>query len=205
VADLLDVLTLAEGTAALADGAPDAGEVASYITAVSRWMDRLIGPVVNRTVTSETHHGGREYVDLQLWPVVQVTTVVEDGVTLAGSGLIADGWIMNGLRQDMTLGDGTLWRRSEDTYSTWEHGFNKVVVTYVAGRGFAATADVDEFYKDGARLLLQNAWASEQFGTRGFGEFAMPSNSFRKFSVPNAFRDQLAGQMRYQAQGIAVG
>jgi hypothetical protein len=82
MADTLDLLSLAEGKAAIA--AVDLNtSVASYITAVSRTIDDNCGPMVQRTLTSEAYDGGAGTIRLASTPVVSVTTVTEYQATTA--------------------------------------------------------------------------------------------------------------------------
>lgn len=195
----LDVLTSTEAAAAISDGSPESTELAAYVTACSLWLDELAGPVVVRTITDEYHDGGESSIWLRWRPITSITAVVENGSTITTAGYHA---VRSAEDRDLLTGE--LVRRSGDYPSTWSYGYDKVKVTYVAGR-FADTANVSELYKDACRLLLQNAWSSEQFGTRGWGEIDMPATSFRKFSVPNAVRDLLAGVLHADALGVQIG
>src|SRR5437868_6897514 len=81
----LDLITLNEAkhelNLDLTSTDPD-GELARYITAVSRRLDDLCGPIVERTVTDEPHNGGRVRIFLDA-PISSVTTVKEySGTTL---------------------------------------------------------------------------------------------------------------------------
>lgn len=196
--DLLDVLTTAEATAALSDGTAVAAEVEAYVTACSRWLDELVGPVVQRTVTSELHDGGDSSIWLRWRPCSAVTSVTEVGTLLS-----SDGWHAARSSRNRDWFSGQVWRKSGDAPISFVDGFDKVAVTYTAGR-YADTASVDALYKDACRLLLQSAWATEQFGTRGFGELDVPSTTFRKFAVPNAVRQLMFGELKSAALGVAI-
>ncbi len=193
----LDVLDSTEALAAISEPSADTTLLAAYVSAVSLHLDEIAGPVVQRSVT-DTHDGGRSSVWLTGRPVSSITTVVEDGTTLTTSD-----WHARRRSSDSTLFTGEVVRVSGDSAITWTSGLDKVVITYVAGR-FADTASVDERFKDAARLLLQNAWRAQQHAVRGLDEYDVPSTSFRKFGLPNAVRDILAGELRASAHGIAV-
>lgn len=199
MAATLDVITLAEAKRAL--NIPDATtthdtEIASYVTTVSQRLDSLVGPIVQRTITSEAHNGGRSLIALRKPPVASITAVVERRGTVAYT-LTAENFAAP-TSDDYTvdLDAGLLYRRSSGCASWWERGQRNVLVTYVAGR-FADTASVDERYKQAAAIFLTHLWRKEQ-GASGqtFGDappdprFAIPS-----FGVPNAVRDLLSDQL----------
>ena len=80
MADTLDLISLAEGKSAVGIASADTSQdtaLALKITAVSRRIDRLCGPVVQRTVTDEVHPGGCPWVRVRRWPVASFTTVTE--------------------------------------------------------------------------------------------------------------------------------
>ena len=175
-----DILTLAEGRSALRQGASTANdtEITLLITACSIAIDRGIGPVVRRTITADTFDGEGTFLQLRSWPVVSVTTVVEDNVTLTSDQYLVD------------YEKGQLFRRSGDYDYPWEIGRDNITVTYVAGR-FASTATVDAWYKQGARLLLRHQWRSEQWNTSGITaqDFEVPQVAYPSFSIPKAVID----------------
>lgn len=179
MADTLDLITLNEGKAAINLPTSNTSydtELAMFITAISRRVDSLIGPVVNRTITAERHNGGGWFVDLRKTPVSSVTTVVEwdeagtstslsaeDDDTKPASGFL----LVNSLHRQ-----GRIVRRSAGTTAAFLCGTGNVVVTYVAGRA-AATANVDALYKMGAGNILRRVWQRESAGwqrTDDFGE-----------------------------------
>lgn len=183
MADTLDVVTLAEAEADLGD--QDDTLLAAYITSVSRLLDKVCGPIVQRTVTSEVHDGGMGTIRLDEWPVASVTTLTEyqgtTAVTLTaeavttspGNGYIAE------------LGTGTIYRRSGKLDWTFYPGRANVVCTYVAGR-YASTAAVDSRFKRAALITLRNLWQKEQgMGTVTFGPDGQPVVG-ATFALPNA-------------------
>lgn len=186
-----DLITLAEGRSALNQGSQTANntEITALITAVSVRIDSSgegVGPVVIRTVTSETHDGRGCTVQLDEWPVDSVTTVTEDGTVLDSDQYLID----------KTTGE--LHRRDGDYDYRWEPGRATVVVTYEAGR-VANTAAVGLHYKQGAYLLLKHMWRAEQWNTTGFtggGEFDTPQVAYPSFGIPNAVTDWFGGKWR---------
>ena len=48
---------------------------------MSRRLDRLCGPIVQRTITDEVHPGGCPSIRVRHWPVASFTTVTEYDAT----------------------------------------------------------------------------------------------------------------------------
>jgi len=190
-----DLLTLTEAKAALniVSSSQDT-EIAAYITAVSGQLDELCGPVVTRSITSESHDGGTNRLFLAKRPVTTVTTVVEyDGAT--GTSLTAETpGSISGNRYLLDAAQGTLWRRSSGSDSVYPIGRQNIVISYTAGR-YTSTSTVDERFKTAARLCLTNLWRREQgAGTDTFG--ALPGSVIPGFGMPNAVMDLLSGDIR---------
>lgn len=198
MADTLDVLSLAEGYACLRQGSSTANAttIEFLVTAVSRRLDRGVGPIVTRTLTSETYDGVGTFIQLQSWPVSSVTTVVEDGTTLT-----TDDWYIDKEK-------GLLYRQSNGLDWTWSHSTSNrrdtVAVTYVAGR-YANTAAVDHLYKEGARLMLRHLWRSEEWNVNGMGvqDFDVPQVAFPSFAVPKAVIDWFGPLWRESSRDTA--
>lgn len=162
-----DVLTLAEAKTAINQSGPTHdGEIALWVSAVSRRLDDLCGPVVIRTVTDEKHDGGGRFVQLRYTPcsktsATEITTAVEyDGTTEraltaeTNAEKPTDGFLF-----DQTL--GLLYRRSGNIDARFAAGRLNVVVTYQGGR-YADTASVDERFKLTAGAILRRLWQREQ-------------------------------------------
>jgi hypothetical protein len=166
VADTLDVVTLAVTKAAL--GIADATtthdvELARMITAVSRVMDDVVGPIVVRTVTTEQHRGGMPTIRLRRRPVTTVTTVRE--VTAPGSiatlsavawGAAGDGYEAPAFVRNPSLLSGALHRAVGGYNVCWK----AAEVTYQAGR-YANTAAVDARFAEAATEVLRRLWRRE--------------------------------------------
>lgn len=197
----LDVITLAEAKVALSMGATTNYDTAltALITAISDRLDEAVGPIVQRTITAETYDGTDWYrmrrvpmIQLRSWPVVSVTTVVEDSTTLT-----TDQYHIDSEKGQLyrTVGDGVDY--------IWAHGRDNVSVTYSAGR-YAATASVTERYKQGAYLMLAHLWRSRQWSTSGItsgGDFNVPAVAFPAFSIPNAVVEWFGTQWRDRKRG----
>lgn len=195
MADTYDLLTLAEAKSALRIDTNDVysdGLLASAITAVSRRLDRYIGPTVVRSVTSEVHSGGYPRVELRFCPVRTVTSVVEyhttSATTLTEKTLgtsPSDGWWGERYVPDPTLYSGVIVRTVGDFHRRFWEGGGNVVCTYTAGRS-DTTGAVDARIKEGAQLALRNWWRQYEQSTAGFEEFEVPHSNFPTFVLPKA-------------------
>jgi hypothetical protein len=189
MADLLDIVSLADAKRMLSIGQVDTSEddnLERLITTVSRRLDKLVGPVVQRTVTGEQHNGGCSVVWLNLAPVFSVTTVTEDGTPLVA-----------GVTYDVTpydpgpiLSDGTLARLSGTSETFFTPGRRNIVVTYVAGR-YEDTAAVDPIFKEAAALMLRNLWKPYGESVTTINDYEVPTQNFPTYAVPQAVRELL--------------
>lgn len=167
MSDTYDVLTLTESRIAIGLSSTDTSQdtrLPQYVTAISRRLDIICGPIVQRTA-SEVIDGGDWWVDLRYWPVVSVQTVSE----YAGSSATT-------LTQE-TLGttptnayliapwrdyyEGRIYRRSGGIDARFPIGRRNVSVTYTAGR-YTNTAAVDAKFKQAASVVLSNIFRKEQ-------------------------------------------
>lgn len=203
MSDPLDILTLSEAKSILAisDTSTDT-ELARVITSVSRRLDTYIGPVVRRSVTSETHSGGGSRIELNHGPVYAIASVTEYQGTTArtvtaetagtepSEGFYAERYIPN-----PSLLSGVLIRRVSGHDSCWYWGRGNVQVTYTAGRA-ETTGAVDPIHKEAAGIMLRNLWRSYQQSTGGFGEFDTPAQNFPTFAIPKAVVELLADEVQ---------
>lgn len=205
MADTLDLITLAEAKSFVSIGAADTSHdaaLAQKITAVSRRIDRLCGPVVQRTVTDEVHEGGCQWIRVRRWPVASYTTVTEYDATFAqvltqedfdtqpAEGFLPERW------QSSPTGvfNGKLWRRSAGSDGWFPVGREAVKLTYVAGRA-ADTAAVDPVFKEAAGNALKNLWRTMETATQLMGEFDVPAQNFPISIVTKAVRDCCAEEI----------
>jgi hypothetical protein len=199
-----DVLTSDEARLALSRGPLDTDQqdlVDAMNTAVSQRLDDAVGKIVQGTISGELHNGGCQQLYLRYSPVVSVVQVVEYDGTTAGT-LTAEsntskptsGYVINPT-------NGRLGRRSENEDDRFPTGYDNVRVTYVAGR-FAETADVDEIFKQAARLTLKSWWRMYENSTATFNEFESPMAHIPTFTVPKAAKQLLA---RYWREGTGIG
>ena len=96
--------------------------------AVSGWIERRCGPVLQVTVT-EKHDGGTSRLFLRQRPVASVVSVKEAGVDLTPADYVLYG------------PEGILVRVSGGYEIPWADGLQVIEVTYTAGRA-ATLADV---------------------------------------------------------------
>ncbi|MFI7678561.1 hypothetical protein [Actinophytocola sp. NPDC049390] len=200
----LDVLTLAEGKAAVKQTATTASddEIKRWITAVSLRLDELVGPVVRRAVTDELD-GGDCSVFLTKYPVASITSVKEydrDGtetVLTAETNPVkpADGYRTRKYSGDPTLLGNELLRRDTGYAAEFAAGEGNVVVEYTAGR-FATTADVDERFKAAAKLMMKNVWRSEMTATQNVDEYDVPQSNFPTYVISKAVKDLFPGELQ---------
>lgn len=192
----LDWISLAEAKAALNISATTHDtEVALYVTAVSRRLDQLVGGAVIRTLTGETHDGGKRWVDLAYRPVQSVTTVVEYAGTVAQT-LTAETTTTQ-TANSYVVGNvfGELRRRASGYDAAFPGGRRNVVVTYVAGR-YADTVSVAEHFKLAATIFLSHLWRREQgAGTVTFGGVDDAGLGIPTFGIPNVVKDLLSDDL----------
>lgn len=123
---MADIVSVAEVKKQLnipdSDTSQDA-ELADFIASITDVIEDVVGPVVPREVT-EVHDGGTEVVILRQPPVLDVTSVTEDGSAVDPSGYTA------------SLDAGVLYR----TGRTWAGGRAGVRVIYQAGRAVTSAS-----------------------------------------------------------------
>lgn len=191
MADLLDIVTLAEAYEAInnpaASGHDD--QLARWITGVSRRIDKLCGPVVQRAISGELHDGGRSRIWLDWGHADSITTLTEYDNTVSttlteetNATKPADGYLLDGVG-----GVSWVWRRSGGTDARFPTGRRNIEVTYQAGR-YADTANVDPMFKMAIAGILRRLWA------RDAGAWARGSDPFDQGS--QAFFDAFKQSMR---------
>jgi len=201
-ADTLDVLTEQEARDAVGSGGtpkPTDDLLARLNTAVARRLDRLVGAIVQRTVTAEIQNGCARAIWLKQSPASAIATVTEYNASTSrtltaqtlGSAAPANGYFAELHSNNPSLLSGRLIRRTngyDDTF--WPH----VSVTYTAGR-YATTAAVDELFKSAATLMLKNLWRSATPTVGRVDEFDVPYANFPTFAVPRAVLEMLADEI----------
>jgi hypothetical protein len=193
--DTLDVLTLAQARAATGIESTDTSfdtDLQQYVTSVSRKMDGLIGPVVQRTITGELLDGGSNYVIPAYRPVASFTTVTEyQGTTAVTLTAETPGVApANAYLWDARL--GRLRRRESGTDACWYLQRSTVSLTYVAG-WYANTAAVDPQVVTAAQIILAHLWRAEKgSGNATFGDdVVFPSG----FAIPRRAVEMLGSKI----------
>lgn len=196
MSDPLDLITLAEAHSAInlsAANTTQDDELAQYVTAVSRRIDDLCGPVVIRSVT-ETYGGGVGSIVLRAVPVAAVTSVTEYSAgaptTLTAESLTAQG----STNYAFDTRTGVISRRSGWADSTF--AAQNVVVVFDAGR-YVSTAAVDAKFKQAAAIMLAHLWRREQgAGTVTFAEAQFDDTTLTpSFAVPKAVLELLSSEL----------
>lgn len=188
--DTLDVLTETEAKAAVGvQGAHHEAALSVVNAGVRRRLERLVGPIVRRTVTDEAHDAAPVII-LRRRPVVRASVVVT--ATATATAIDADlltlgAWA--GVDDGGELAAGRIQYRGG-----YRRTLPDVEVSYTAGR-YASTAEVDPLFKEAARLMLRNLWRSETPGIGAVGEYDVPAANWPGYAVPNAVRDLLAGEL----------
>jgi hypothetical protein len=174
MADTLDVLTLDEAKRAVSlsesrVGNEDVLEMA--VTAVSRVIDDLRGPVVIREVAGEVHVGGWRSIIPRVQPVAAITAITEYSGTTPQTLVVED--FPSTTPFDYRLDeDGIVHRHASGEPARFAS--NRVVVTYEAGR-YPDTESVDAQFKKAASEVLFGNW--QKFAAawaRGGDPFADP-------------------------------
>lgn len=194
--DLLDVLSLPEAKQELnlseAIGDYDIA-LNVYVTAISRRLDEMVGPIVFRTIAGETHDGGCISIQPFLRPVSTITTVTEYWFTTPTVLAAETNTTKTG--NDYLYDDraATIYRRSSGSDALFPEGRRNVAITYVTGR-YATTALVDAKFKRAAGIILAHLWRADRGGgTQTFGDLAdVPIG----FAIPRRAEELLGDELR---------
>jgi hypothetical protein len=189
-----DLITLAAARKAIRTPESDTsrdGDLAIYISAVTPVVEDITGPIIARAGTL-TFDGGQPAILLP-FPVTGVTSVVELGVVLtAGSDYVAD------------LARGIVYRGAPFRPYVFMPGIQNVVIGYTAGT-VPDTGSVPENIQVAARIILAQAWQSDQQGYRpafGSPETGM-STTPTGFLIPNRAAAFLAASQADNVPGFA--
>lgn len=205
MADPLDVITLAEAHAALPGitGTGSDTELAAYITAVSRRLDELCGPIVIRTITNERYDFlsfRDKRLTLRNAPSSRTSATTITSVTEYSSGtatVLAQENLTNSTGSDYRFDayTGILYRQGGWYPTSFAP---TVVVTYQAGR-YADTASVDAKFKKAATMMVSMLWRREEGqGSSVFPGGIEPESIVQgaTYAVPNAVKELLADELR---------
>lgn len=196
----LDILTSAEAAETIDAPGLSTVKLAKVVTAASLALDTYVGPVVRRTITNERHENraGRSELELRRWPVVSISSCSEftrSGAEAVLSVETPSSRPSAGIRLEPTHSEPELGlfgpivtRRASGRDAPFEES---VHVTYVAGR-FAATANVDERYKEAVRLLVANLFQRVLIGRGTLDGYDVPRYPFPTFAIPGSVRGLLS-------------
>lgn len=121
-------------------------ELRAFIDVVTQAGEAYTGRVFGRRTITETFSGGLAEVALRYCPVLSITSVVENGTTLAATGY------------RLSSPDGGVLTRISGYYTTpFTAGAYNVTVTYVAGYQSQPATD-----RLGALEMLRHLWASQR-------------------------------------------
>lgn len=194
----IDLLTLQEAKAALVGvtSSSSDGVIAGFVTALSKRLDDLCGPIVQRTVT-ELHDGACGAIYLRTTPLVSITSVTEFAST-TGTVLSVETNASKPANGYLLVNDGhyvELRRRASGSDSSFSWGQSNVQVVFEAGR-FAATASVGEDFKTAARLFLQHLFRpSMGGGSETYGPpIGVTTSGIPSFGLPRVVADLLTGE-----------
>jgi hypothetical protein len=170
-----DIVALADAKAQLniTDTSSDA-ELAGYISAVTRPVEKYVGPVIHRNVT-EVFDGGRTTMILSQIPVVSITSVTEGGTLVAASGYT------------VAKDSGVLTRVAGVAPVATVPGVQSVSVLYVAGQAAdttAVTANLGHI-RLAALIILQHMWETQR--PAGGGPFSQGQDDYDprySYSIP---------------------
>lgn len=204
MADTLDVLDPDEAATGVGQrlGTRWEAHLPRMVTAVSRRLDRLVGPIVQRTVTDEAHDGGWPSIFLRHHPNVSITTLTEYAGTVATvltaetvGTVPVDAYRTTPYSHDPALLGNEVVRRSGGADARFPSGRGNVVVTYVAGRS-ATTAAVDDLYKEAAVLILKNHLRTRQPNIDAIGDLEDARPITPGFEIPNMVRELLEQELQ---------
>jgi len=164
-------------------------ELAPVVTAVSRRIDDLCGPVVIRAIAETVYDGGTSQIFLADQPVAAVTSLTEYSSTTATTLTLETNLVKPASGYSVDYAGGIIHRRSGGYDSAFTAGRGNVVVVYTAGR-YANTASVDAKFKEAAALYLRHIWTKSQ-GMAPSDDGGIPT-----FGVPNVVIDLLARERR---------
>lgn len=152
-ADPYQIVSLAEAKAHLrkpATASDDDDDLMGFIRAATGVVEQYVGSVVRRTWVETFDGGGHSRLLLAHPPALSVTSVVEDGATLAAADY------------KLHPASGVLTRVAGSWDLPWRPGIQNVVVTYAAGR----TA-VEASWRLAALIIVKHMWETQRAAAPG--------------------------------------
>lgn len=162
---------------------PDLEQLRWLCQVASTAVEDDLGRAIARRSIVDTFDGGRFYVRLRTPPVLSLTTVVENGVTLTSTDYVLD--------TSLAL----LWRGTVTASRSWYPALQTVVVTYSAGMLVPPRVA-----RKVALNLVERMWAqSQQAPHPAFDELSIPTVA----PAASLTSVELAAYDRLRWEGIA--
>jgi len=193
-----DILTLAEAKEGLVQDSLSSSNdttLANYITAISKRLDEVCGPIVNRTVTAEKYNGGDHLIFLKTYPVYSVSAVREYSGT---TSTVLTAQTNSSHANNQYLLDtqkGVMERMDNGSCGYFAYGKKNIEIDYVAGR-YATTQAVIPLFKIAAQSFLAHAWKMNQgMGSSTYGDYD-GGPAIVTFALPNRVKDLLGTEIQ---------
>jgi uncharacterized phiE125 gp8 family phage protein len=122
------------------------GELTAFLAAATSAIEQRVGPMTRRTIT-ETHDGGGQ-VMLRTYPVISLTTVVDNDITLTSD--------------QYRERDGVVTRKSGTSATNFTTGLDGVSITYLAGRTI-----IPEDLRQAVLEQVRHMWETQRGQQRG--------------------------------------
>lgn len=158
--DVVDFETAKTAISMTGSGAQHGERLQTLLTAVSRRVDAITGPVLTRSVTqTQSSMPTRSLFNLTEWVswgafpnmAVQTVTALTEYQSGTGTALTGETLTTSG---DYVVIDGLLARRSGFYTTSWSGPFS---VTYTAGR-FASISTVDPLFAEAVSEIIARVW-----------------------------------------------
>lgn len=174
-ADDVPVVSLAEAKRHLNIATTtDDDELRRFLDAATDLCERVAGRPLRRTTVTETHDGGRAWLQLRRPPVLSVASATEDGVAVTVLDLVLDGPA------------GLVYRDADGT--AWDADPQGVSVTYVAG-DTAPPADAQQAVLE----TLRHLWTTQRGTMSGRNPFGGDEYAGTGWSLPRRAEELLVG------------
>lgn len=145
-------------------------EIRGFILAATDIAERLTNRTLRRRSVVESYSVSGSYFSLNTQPVISVTTVVEDGVTLAATDYVLDARI------------GLLYRGTSTSPLYWRAGTDNITVTYVAGES-TPNPTAQLLVKELTRHLWRTQRGASPMAMGGSDEFVPGSSNIMTYRV----------------------
>ncbi len=145
-------------------------ELRSFLATAQMAGERYTGRVFGRRTVTATLTGGTSVLALTVLPIVSVTTVVENGVTLTAADFVAD------------LDAGVLYRAGGAVWDVSDR--NTITVTYVAGYTNQPATD-----RQGVLEMVRHLWETQRGSMATFPRGGDDYTPGAGYSIPNRVRE----------------